>query len=170
VREEALAADVAIHIVHLDNGTQGRVGIGGLDNLAQLACLTGGSFRYVQKGTDLLDAYRAIGEGLPASYDAVLSADGIGQVPSGVYTVGFQFAVNADGETRTLRFSGNINRGPDRVDTRAAIRLAVPCSADADCLLDRVCNTGTSMCEAGSDYPSCPAGETLTSEGCQGGQ
>jgi hypothetical protein len=169
VRDLALAQRVPIHVVHLDVGTLGRTPIGGLADLAQLACLTGGSFRYLQEGTDIQDTFRALGEGVVAGYEAVVRVDGAGSVPSGVYTLGFQLQVTLNGVTETLTFNGNSVRGNQRVDTRASINLSRPCATADDCLLTTVCDEATATCRPASDFPFCADGGTLSAAGCAGG-
>jgi hypothetical protein len=128
--------------------------------------VTGGSFQYLRSDGGLIGAYQSLEYGFPSSYEAVLTLDGIGLVPAGVYNLGFDFTATHEGDSASLGFRADLEWA-DGDDNRVAIRLAHPCSSDADCLLDRVCNTETSQCEAGSNYPVCPTGETLTSNGCR---
>lgn len=166
--QAALDAGVRVHIVHLDSNTVGRIALGGQTDLAQLACLTRGSFRYVQRGTDLQPVFRALAAGVPASYEVGLRASGVSPLRDGVYTMAFTTQISVDNQTETLTFNGYQvdTSSSDRVDSRVAFRFNKPCTTDDDCLLNRVCG-GDGQCVPASDYPYCPAGSELTaSRGC----
>jgi hypothetical protein len=169
IAQEALDAGVRIHVIQLDSDSVGRVPLGGQTDLAQLACLTRGSFRYVQRGTDLQPVFRNLASGVPASYEVGIRASGVSPLRDGVYTMAFTAQISVDQQTETLTFNGyQVDTGSgERVDTRAAFRFNRPCTTDDDCLLNRVCDVDNGQCVPADDYPYCPAGSELTSsQGC----
>jgi hypothetical protein len=169
IAQEALDNGVRIHVIHLDSNSVGRTALGGQTDLAQLACLTRGSFRYVQKGTDLQPVFRSLAAGLPASYEVGIRASGVSPLRDGVYTMAFTTQISVDNQTETLTFNGyQVDTASDeRVDTRVSFRFNRPCTTDDDCLLERVCNVGSGQCVPADDYPYCPGGGELTSaNGC----
>jgi hypothetical protein len=169
IAQEALDAGVRIHVIQLDSNSVGRVPIGGQTDLAQLACLTRGSFRYVQRGTDLQPVFRALAAGVPASYEVGVRASGVSPLRDGVYTMAFTAQISVDNQTETLTFNGYQvdTSSSERVDTRVAFRFNRPCTTDDDCLLNRVCDVGNGQCVPADDYPYCPDGGELTSSaGC----
>ena len=169
IAQEALDAGVRIHVIQLDSNSVGRVPLGGQTDLAQLACLTRGSFRYVQRGTDLQPVFRALAAGVPASYEVGVRASGVSPLRDGVYTMAFTAQISVDNQTETLTFNGYQvdTSSSERVDTRVAFRFNRPCTTDDDCLLNRVCDVGNGQCVPADDYPYCPDGGELTSSsGC----
>ena len=118
--EDALAAavdnNVTVHVVQLDNpppedeaGTGPRPYIGPEDQLARLACDTGGSFQYAQAPEDLRPLFSALATSVSARYEASLQ---IGQLTAadivpGRYRVATAFTINLLGERRSFQFAGD---------------------------------------------------------------
>jgi hypothetical protein len=167
VLAEAVEAGVALHVIHLDSNTVGRIPLGGLTDYSHMACVTGGSFQYVNKAADLRQAMRTIGQSIPGSFEVTLGMDGLGQLPDGIYSLAFGYEVTMSSVTVTGNFLGYAGgQGAQAsLDSRTEFRYARPaCSTEEACLLTRTCESG--RCVPYSDYPRCPVGQTLTSTGC----
>lgn len=139
VLADALANDVAVHIVQLDRQVPDAVKWGPIDDLQRLACETGGTFIYTERPESLDDAFTNLGFGLPTTYEADLTIADVGLLPIGTYRLATQMGVTMNERTEIFSYGGYTGTGQSRVDRRLNITFERPCSSSDECLTGNVC-------------------------------
>jgi hypothetical protein len=139
VRDAAIEAGVSINIVQLDNPRGDAPATGALAELSQLACETDGTYNYVQDPRSLVEVFRNLGNGLPASYEGRVGVSGLATQPIGGYTLAFTMQVTMNDETKSYTFGGDIGTGLGRADTRVSVFNRGSCGGDDACLPGYAC-------------------------------
>ncbi len=132
--QEALAAvqdeEIEVHVVQLDTTPNdetacGFTAIGPEDELARLACETGGTFQYASDPATLRPMYTALAHTLGEYYTVRLEVPQLGasDIDPGRYRIATTMTVNLLGETQSISFAGDQTdpASADIVDTRLTV-------------------------------------------------
>ncbi len=150
--------EVQVHVLQLDypgaealgigTGTGGSARVRGtagpIDNLAQIACQTGGSFQYLSSPADFETAYTAIANNIAGGFEMGIVVGGIESLPAGAYRVATTMAVTLGNATN--------NKGVKSVDFAY--------SADGDNRLT-LFKRGPAICNVGDVAADCLCAEGL---------
>ncbi len=142
VINDALAANVMVHVIQLDVVPRDGVKWGPVTDLERIACETGGSYQYVERADSLPEAFSNLAFTLPSHFRYELAVSETGVLPSGTYKVATTMAVTVNDRTELHVFGGYVGSvdSATRTDTRFPVTFQRACSADSDCLVGQVCS------------------------------
>ena len=136
LRDLATQGDIELHFVQLDSVPDVIGGPWGpLDEYAQAACATSGSYQYAAQSTDLSSLLRSLGNGVASHYEldvefpALSSAD----IAPGAYRIRATLGVQMGGRgvSQTFQADGSQSAEGDVVDNRFTVfRRPVPAIPD----------------------------------------
>ncbi|MCA9562690.1 MAG: VWA domain-containing protein [Myxococcales bacterium] len=129
----AVDNNVIVHVIQLDNlpdpsdpsvnSDVNRVNIGPIDELARLACQTGGTFQYVNHPRDLREAFSSLANTMFGRYSFDLQVGRLNDadVPAGPYAVAAAMTVNLLEISQTFNFAGNQSDNSGGFDNRFTV-------------------------------------------------
>ena len=107
--DAAVAENVAVHVVQLDNQPDGFEDVQPIANFRQLACATGGSYQYATGPEDLRTFYENLALHVPAHYEieAQVASVASANIPSGFYRLAMGVEITLANTQHTLQLAGD---------------------------------------------------------------